>query len=153
MVRGGGAGEDELPLLCRLIHFIAHRVPKRWYFLPLVDQPGRLSLQHQSRRQLRQLTVLKVAGRVTNIDLTLAVIGGSPGLAAPFRPLHADGTEGGQVFFHLMIDNAGLIDLFVHGSHLNDSVKSLYSIQLNLTTPFSQIFNFECAQFILLGQG
>ena len=153
MVRGGGAGEDELPLLCRLIHFIAHRVPKRWYFLPLVDQPGRLSLQHQSRRQLRQLTVLKVSGGVADVDLTLAVIGGSPCLAAPFWPFHAHGTEGGQVFFHLLVNNAGLIDLFVHGSHLNNSVKSLYSIQLNLTTPFSQIFDFECAQFILLGQG
>ena len=112
-----------------MIHLIAHGVPEGRYFLPLVDEAGCLPLQYQSGGQLRQLAVLEVASGVADVDLAFAVVRGGPGLTAPFRPLDADGAKGGQVFLYLPVNDARLVVLFVHGIHLKDSVKLLYSIQ------------------------
>lgn len=51
--------------------------------------------------------------------------------SAPLRTLDADGTEGGQVFFYLPVNHAGLVDPFIHGGHRNHSVKLLYLIQFD----------------------
>ena len=91
--------------------------------------------------QFHQPAVLEVAGNVADIDLTFAVVGGGTGLAALFWPLYANGTEGRQVFFHPPVDNAGLVDLFLHGSHFNDLTRSLHTAQLN----------FDLTQFICFG--
>ena len=114
MVGRGRAGEDELPLLGRLIYLVAHCVPEGRHLLPLVDEAGRLPLQHQGGGQFRQLAVLEVPSGVADVDLTFAVVGRGPGLAAPFWPLDADGTKGGQVFLHLPVNDTGLVVLLIH---------------------------------------
>ena len=65
-------------------------------------------------KRTEPLTDLEVAGRVADVDLAFAVVGGGPGLAVPFRPLNTDGAKGGQVLLHLLVNDAGLVVLLIH---------------------------------------
>ena len=148
VVGRSGASENELSFLRCLIYFVAHRIPEKRHLMPLVNEPGYLPFQHQCRRQFCQLAVLKITGRIADIDFALAVVGRGPGLAAPLWPLYTDGTKGRQVFFHLSVDNTW----FVHCSHLNNSVRLLQFIQSDFSIPFSRIFKIARLKSVVMVQ-
>ena len=125
----------------RLIYFVAYRTPQGRHRLPFVDQPGCLPFQHRSGGTAPSTCGSGSCQQYRRYRSNFCCGRRSTGLAALFWPLHANGTEGRQVFFHLPVDNAGVVDLFLHGSHFNDSMRSLHTTQLN----------FDLTQFICFG--
>ena len=118
VVGGDGAGQDELSFIRSLIHTVTHSIPDRRGFRPFVNQARCIAVEYQFRGQLCQLAILEITGGVSNVDRTVAVIGRCPCLAAPSESLHADSTEGLQVFLDPGVDDTGHVVLILHDYHL-----------------------------------
>ena len=99
------------------VYLIPDSIPQGRDLLPLIDQAGRFPFQNERRRQLCQLAVLKITGRITNINLAFAVIRRSPGFTAPFGAFDADSSESAQIFFYPGVNDTGNILLFFHKLH------------------------------------
>ena len=104
--RHGRAREDELAWLATVVDGSPHMVPDRRVELPLVDQPGRLSVEHRGR-----VHVDRIAHVVIDVQQCLAggYVTPAHGLAATACPLdqHSAGClEQGR---QLLIDNSGRV--------------------------------------------
>jgi hypothetical protein len=96
----GRAGEDELARIDSFVDCPAHVVPDPRLELPLVDEPGSVTLKNQARIQFGG-----VASCFVNVEQHLAVgdLTGGFGLPAGLRSLDKDRTGGMQPFPQLGI--------------------------------------------------
>ncbi len=85
-----------------------------------------LSRKDKRRRHLSKPPVLEIAFRVSEQNLTFAMIGGCPRLPTPLRPLNAKCAEGFEIRLDLLVYQPRHVFLFVHS---NPPMVVLYAIQ------------------------
>ena len=114
--------QEKAPFFSGLVDFEADGIPKSGNFLPLINEPWRVSTKNQRRVHFCQSAILKVAGRVADIELAVCMLCRCPGFPAPLWAFQAYCTECAKILFDGCINDSGLVFCAIHLFHLKPRI-------------------------------